>query len=480
MSCDKTTVDTENHKMQPNAIIARTLPMRDINYSLLYYYSTLIICFSIIAPHNSLEFIRQYHTFPNHAARPKFTVQPVDQEVEAGGKVQLKCAGEASPSPMLFWYKEGHRQLMFPSTTSSPAQSMYKNPLRWPQAAALVAPNDYRSSYGATPPTSDTSPSINNLFTMPLGPDQSTSSYNNNYFGNRIYVDNQGTLNIVNVTSSDNGYYACALISSVGSVLAKAKLTVKHSPNQLSVSPDFYLQDSLTRTTGLSSSSGKYDLLPPPVIKMGSANQTLPTNTSTILLCDVVSQVAYKIQWFIDTQPLQEDPPRVTVLDTGSLSINELRISDTGVYTCVVTAANDQNMPLAAPFEPLDSSMLTTAPPLQQSTAHSCLLKVANPINPNIQFFRMDLYAYPSSPGPAYLVSTNGNDAITIAWAPPSDSGILPIRQYVVEHYDTSQEHSGWRVIHRPNGKESLLIDGLSAEGSHFFVIRATNSHGTG
>jgi len=92
----------------------------------------------------------------------------------------------------------------------------------------------------------------------------------------------------------------------------------------------------------------------------------------------------------------------------------------------------------------------------------------------------MDIFAYPSSPGPAYLLSTNGEDAITIAWSPPADSGILPVKQYVVEHYDTSQEHLGWRVIHRPNGKESLLIDGLSPEGSHFFIIRATNSHGTG
>ena len=366
---------------------------------------------------------------------------------------------------------------MFPPAASSNQQSNFKAQRGWPQAAALVASNDFRS-FGSPIQTGDTSPAINKLFTMPVGPEQfAQTAYSNNYFGNRIYVDNQGTLNIVNATSSDNGYYACALISSVGSVMAKAKLTVKQT-NQLSASSDFF-QDSLQTRTG-GTITGKYDLSPPPVIKMGTANQTLPTNTSTTLLCEVVSQVAYKIQWYFDNKPLQDDPPRVTLLDTGALAIENLRRSDSGIYTCVVTAATMDNMPLASPFEPLDPSMLTVAPPVQQSTSRSCLLRVENPINPNIPFFRMEISRYPSPPGQAYLVSTNGNDAITIAWAPPADAGSLPVKQYVVEHYDTSQEHLGWRVIHKPQGKESLLIDGLSPEGSHFFVIRAANSHGTG
>lgn len=430
---------------------------------------------------------RQYW-FPNHTARPKFTTQPRDQEVDYGSRVQLPCSGEGSPHPMLFWYKEGHRQLMFapsppvaqqpPTTITSSKQS-----IDWmPQAAPLVAP-DYRSSSSIVP-TSDISPSVNKLFSMPITNDQ--SSYSNNYFGNRIYVDNQGTLNIINVTSSDSGYYACALISSVGSVMAKSKLVVRQLPGGLiSAQTDFYNPSSSQETNPDRSSSSnsnisKFDLLPAPVIKLGAANQTLPINTSASLICDVVSQVNYTIQWLFESQPLQEEPPRVVVLETGALSISNLRTSDSGIYTCVVTAANEQVTPFASPFEPIDLSMLTTAPPIQQSTSHSSMLKVASPMNPNIQFYKMDTFKYPSSPGPAYLVSNNGNDAITIAWAPPADSGSLPIKEYIVEHYDTSQEYLGWRVIYRIKGKESLYIDGLSADGSHFFVIRAANSHGVG
>lgn len=449
--------------------------LRIFKLSLTIYIASLIL---IVIQSESLEFIRQYHTFPTNAARPKFIVQPENLDVDQGSRAQLRCSGDASPPPMLFWYKEGHRQLMFaptpPSTT--PSTSSKREFPDWPQASALVA-TDYRSS---SSPSSDISPAVNRLFSMPVNYDQlTTSNYGNNYFGNRIYVDNQGTLNFINVTHSDTGYYACALISSVGSVMAKAKLTVRQPSNIPSSASDYYNSAAL-HDTRTSNSVSKFDLLPPPVIKLGAANQTLPTNTSATLVCDVVSQVAYKVIWLFESQPLQEEPGRIVVLETGGLSINNLKISDSGIYTCVVTAANDQIMPLATPFEPLDASMLTSAPPTQQSTSHSTMLKVASPMNPNIQFYRMDTYAYPSSPGPAYLVSTNGNDAITIAWSPPAESGSLPIKEYVIEHFDTSQEHTGWKEIHRVKVKESLLIDGLSSDGSHFFVIRAANSHGTG
>lgn len=429
----------------------------------------------------STTFIRQYPTFPYfQAARPRFTIQPENQEVDSGSHVKFKCSGEASPSPMLFWYKEGHRQLMF-SQANSRANSFQPN---WPQTAALVAQDPRSSSLSFPSSISDTSPSVNKIFSMLSPTDQMqtpTFSTDPTFSGNRIYVDQQGTLNIVNVTNSDSGHYACALISSVGSALATAKLTIKHANNH---SPfDTYgsmsADQSQSRNTGPYSSS-KFDLLPPPVIKLGSANQTLPTNTSATLTCEVVSQVPYKINWFFESQPVSDEPNRIMFSENGALIINDLRPSDSGIYTCLVTAANDQAIPLASPFESLDSSMLTSAPPIQQTTSHSTMLKVASPMNPNIQFYRMDTFAYPSSPGPINLVSTNGNDAITISWAPPADSGSLPIKEYIVEHFDTSQEQMGWREIYRIKGKESLLIDGLSPDGSHFFVIRAANGHGIG
>lgn len=469
--------------------------------------------------HSTESFMRQYHTIPSRLARPKFTILPSDQEVELGARVQLKCSGEASPQPMLFWYKEGHRQLMFPqpppsSSSNHPSQKnkqLFTPPIpsalsatdsedwQLPQAAALVAHNsniDHRynsnnnnnnnnnNNHGLGSPmmqnaqTSDISPAINKLFSMPVDGSQPFG-----HTANR-YVDSQGTLHILNATSSDNGYYACALISPVGSTLTKAKVTVKGTFSGPLAPSEHYdpLMSSQDPNKSFQPGSGvgKFDLLPPPVIKFGAANQTLPTDSSASLNCDVVSQVAYKIQWFFENQPLQEDPPRVTVLESGALDIKNLTTGDSGIYTCVVTAANDPLMPLASPFEPLDTSMLTTAPPILQQTSHSSMLKVASILNPSIPFFRMDPFKFPSSPGPAYLVSTEGNDAIKIAWPAPSDSGSLPINEYVVEHYDTSNEHSGWKVIHRSKAKESLHIDGLSPEGSHFFVIRAANRHGIG
>jgi hypothetical protein len=74
-----------------------------------------------------------------------------------------------------------------------------------------------------------------------------------------------------------------------------------------------FTRDTLmqTRAGGVSSTAEKYVLLPPPIIKTNSANQTLPTNTSVTLLCEVIGQVAFEVQ------RLQEDPPRLTVLENG-------------------------------------------------------------------------------------------------------------------------------------------------------------------
>lgn len=391
-------------------------------------------------------------------ARPKYISQPEDQEVSLGSSVQLKCAGDGSPQPLQFWYKEGHRQLMFRPASNN----------KRPQAALLVAPLSY------LPTHSDTSPAINKLFTSMANIQDPfvSQEFGNSYFGNRIFVDNSGNLNIINATTSDTGFYACALISPVGSAMVKAKLSVRQPPHDTFHDPAAHLIPP--------SDSFKYDLLPPPVIKLGTPNQTLVINASAQLVCDVVSQVSYKIQWFYEQQPLQEQPPRITVLESGALAINNLRVSDSGVYTCVVTAATDQNMPLASPYEPLDLSMLTTAPPIQQSTSHSAMLKVGSLKNFSLQFYNLNSFDYPSSPGPATLVDRLGTDSITIAWSLPNDSGSLPIKEYIVEHYDTSKEHIGWEIIYRIKGKETLMIDGLSAEGSHFFVIRAANGHGVG
>lgn len=458
------------------------------------------------------DHMRTFKPYSNqkHTAQPRFHVQPEDQEVELGARVQLRCSGDASPTYLLYWYKEGHRQLLFPSSNAP----MIANPAAlvgaasgltssdWPQAAALVADNQYLGSSAPitskmlnpalmSPASSDTSPATNKLFS--IGPEQlAPNVYNNNYFGNRIYVDNRGTLNIVNVTSSDNGYYACALISPVGSVMTKAKVTVRgvvasnnqqYSPSDIYVDPTSMTTDALSGVYSASSVS-KFDLLPPPIIRMGSVDQSLPINSSATIICDVLSRVNYEIKWSFNDRNVEPDGVRVIFFENGSLQINNLMTTDSGKYTCIATATDDPpQLASANPNEPIDASMLTAAPPTRRSTSHSAMLLVASPVQFNVPLHKMNIYEYPSAPGQAYAVTTldsNNQDSITLAWAAPTDSGTLPITDYIVEHYDTAQEQDGWKVIYRIKGKEALQVDGLSSDGSHFFVIRALNSRGAG
>lgn len=464
---ERTFKSPTNHKIIINFIVQTIIFL--INFDLTRCQS-----------HSELDLIRPYHAYPfPQTGRPKFLIQPEDQEVLLNtNRVQFKCMPDSSSHNqyMLYWYKEGHRQMMF-QTTRNKQLNVDSH-----QISQMSLSNDNSNTRHAQ--NSDSmSPASNRLFSMPIN-EQVPNNQNQNYFNNRIYVDSQGTLNILDVNSNDSGYYACAIVSPVGSALSKAKLSVKTPQGQFinPIEQNVGAENSnFDGSLNLKSTrSNKFDLLPPPVIKFGSVNQTLPLNTNTSLLCEVLSLVNFKIQWQFNDNLLNDDPPRVTISDQGTLFIEPLRASDTGLYTCIATSVNDPTMSLADSSATIDSTMLTPAPPIPQSTTHSCMLKVANPLNPSINLYKMpDIPAYPSSPGPAILSTLNDDNAITISWTTPSEPGTFPIKEYIIEHYDTSQEHIGWRVISRTR-KENLIVDGLSSDGSHYFVIRAANSHGSG
>lgn len=44
-----------------------------------------------------------YYLFPLHTVPPKFTLIPHDQEVMAGGHIELECAAEGIPTPVITW-----------------------------------------------------------------------------------------------------------------------------------------------------------------------------------------------------------------------------------------------------------------------------------------------------------------------------------------------------------------------------------------
>lgn len=45
-------------------------------------------------------------------APPKFTVKPIDQQIRPGRTAVFSCQAEGSPTPTVFWSREGSQQLM--------------------------------------------------------------------------------------------------------------------------------------------------------------------------------------------------------------------------------------------------------------------------------------------------------------------------------------------------------------------------------
>lgn len=107
-----------------------------------------------------------------------------------------------------------------------------------------------------------------------------------------IHVTNQGTLQIRGVQKEDAGYYVCSALSVAGSATIRAFLQVT-----------------------------SVDDIPPPIIQMGPANQTLPVGSVAMLPCRAIGNPAPRIRWYKDGMPLQTNQ-RLIIVQTGSLKID--------------------------------------------------------------------------------------------------------------------------------------------------------------
>ena len=64
------------------------------------------------------------------------------------------------------------------------------------------------------------------------------------------------------------------------------------------------------------------DLRPPPVIRFGPQNQTLPEDGVALLRCLATGSPLPAVLWFRNDRPLQMSDARFTLLDSGTLQIS--------------------------------------------------------------------------------------------------------------------------------------------------------------
>lgn len=64
------------------------------------------------------------------------------------------------------------------------------------------------------------------------------------------------------------------------------------------------------------------DDVPPPIVQIGPANQTLPLQSVATLPCQAIGTPQPRIKWYKNGSPLISQGARIKVMDSGTLHID--------------------------------------------------------------------------------------------------------------------------------------------------------------
>lgn len=237
--------------------------------------------------------------------------------------------------------------------------------------------------------------------------------------------DGRSALQLSNTSVQDTGkVIVCSAVNEAGSASARTRLTVTSKEDR-----------------------------PPPLIIRGPSNQTLPLKSMAVLTCEASGNPSPVISWYKDTIPVLVSD-RIEISDTGTLQISKLEKGDGGTYTCVA------------------SSRIGKA-------TWSGTLRVENPTNPNINFFRApEASMLPGPPTRPHILNQSEN-SVTISWSRNNKIGSSTLLGYQVEIFGRETDVTpSWTVVGRripgPSFTQHLLTQGIA----YTFLIRAENAHG--
>ncbi|XP_060689848.1 roundabout homolog 2 isoform X7 [Hemiscyllium ocellatum] len=385
--------------------------------------------------------------------RPIFIRRPINQVVLENDSVEFRCQVQGDPQPTVRWRKDdtdvargrydikedntlrikrvsngdegtftcvGENRVGMVEATAT--LTVRAHPVAAPQF--VVRPRDQIVAQGRTvtfPCVTKGNPqpavfwqregSQNLLF--PNQPPQPSS---------RFAVSSAGDLTITNIQRSDAGYYICQALTVAGSILAKAQLEVT---------------DVLTDR-------------PPPIIRQGPANQTLGVDGTALLKCQATGDPIPTISWLKDGVSLLGKDPRMSLQELGSLQIKNVRVTDSGIYTCVATSSSGE-------------------------TSWSAFLEVRESGAATVNV-KMDMDALPGSPSKPQVADVT-KSTVTLSWLAGSHSGSSPITSYVIEAFSQSVSNS-WQTV-AEHVKDTLhTVRGLRPNTIYLFMVRAVNSQG--
>lgn len=244
------------------------------------------------------------------------------------------------------------------------------------------------------------------------------------YYEATSTAEGLSVLTISPTKKNDNGLVViCSALNIVGSISVRSKLTVTSQEDR-----------------------------PPPIITHGPVNQTLPVKSVAVLNCKAIGNPVPIISWYCDGIPVLPSN-KVNMTESGTLTIMDLeKDQDQGLYTCVASSRSGKS-------------------------TWSGFLRLEQPTNPNIKFFRApEMAKFPSPPSKPQVLNVT-DDSITISWLPGNKVGGSEIIGYSVEIFSNNMS-KGWIEIATKYPSTTFSQHDLNVGATYVFVVRAENSHG--
>ncbi|XP_041372950.1 roundabout homolog 2-like isoform X3 [Gigantopelta aegis] len=375
--------------------------------------------------------------------KPKFRQMPDDIQANEGDTIELKCRATGDPKPTVQWKKQDGRipygrarklddgtlriekveagddgqYICVAENSAGTVEAVGKLSVQT-HPTFVIRPQNQVVGLGRTV-TLQCVVSGNPVPTVfwSKGSDQPLMFPNQE--NGRFSVSEDGTFRIDRVQFEDKGEYICQALNVIGSAQANARIEVR-----------------------------KQDTRPPPVITIGPQNQTLPVKEVAMLPCQATGDPQPAIRWYKNGRPILGTDPRSTILDSGTLQISDVKLSDSAIYTCkAVSETGETNW----------AAQLTVA---NQGPYH----RTQKPST------------FPDAPLKPFV--TDVTDAtVDLTWQPGRNPGDSPVFAFIVEYFshETSQ---GWVVASDSITRETYTVRNLKPQTSYVFIVRAKNSHG--